>query len=191
MRRATALVLGGAECLWEDLARLENLLGGRPWPGDVLACNDVGYKRGDDGRLYEGPLDHWCTLHAEKLGGWKRKREAAGLSRGYQTWSSVRREVVQHHFTGWTSGSSGLYTVSVALKALKYPRVVLCGVPMDATRNTFSDRAWTSHKRYRRGWEGEKEYLKPRVRSFSGWTASVFGEPTVDWIGLVYRTAER
>lgn len=189
MRRSTVLGLGGGESLWDDLDALEEMMGG-PWPGIILVCNDVGWKAGHGGRIWDGPVDHWCTLHAEKLAGWKQKREKAGLPRGYQTWSSVRRTCVQHHFQGWTGGSSGLYMTGVALKALRHPRIVLCGVPMDGSVNTFSSQKWAAHGRYRRGWERELEYLRPRVRSFSGWTRKLFGLPTVDWIGLVHR-AER
>ena len=182
--RGTALVLGGAECVWDDVDALEALMGG-PWPGAVFVCNDMAYKQGHNGRRWEAPVHHWCTLHAEKLQAWKGMRKQAGLRPIPETWSSVRRTVVKNHFKGFTRGSSGLYTASVALLACHHPRVVACGLPMDASMNTFSGKDWTSCNRYRRGWQAEHAKLKGRVRSFSGWTARTFGVPTVDWIGLV------
>jgi len=182
--RGTALVLGGGQCVWDDIDALEALMG-EPWPGVVLVCNDMGYKEGHSGRRWDRPIHHWCTLHAEKLQGWQNQRRNAGLPKIEETWSSVRRTVVKNHFQGITGGSSGLYTVSVALFALGYPRVVTCGIPMDATKNTFSARDWTSFKRYKLGWERDINRLKGRVRSMSGWTAQVLGRPTVDWIGIV------
>ena len=184
MARGTALVLAGAECVWNDIDALEALIGG-PWPGAVFVCNDMAYKEGHNGRRWEAPIHHWCTLHAEKLQAWKSMRGKAGLEPIQETWSSVKRTIVKHHFKGFTRGSSGLYTVSVALLACKHPRAVLCGLPMDNSMNTFSGRDWTSCSRYRKGWQQEDAKLRGRVRSFSGWTARTFGVPTVDWIGLV------
>jgi len=158
---------------------------GEPWPGVVVVVNDAGFRASVDGRIWDRPVHHWATLHAEKLGGWMAQRKAAGLPDGYQTWSSVKRTVVQNHFNGLTGGSSGLYAVSVALQALKHPRILLCGVPMNLSRNAFSGQDWHSYKRYRKGWEREREWLAPRVRSFSGWTREMFGAPTRQWVSLV------
>ena len=180
----TVLVLGGAACVWSDLDSLERMIGG-PWPGVVIVVNDMGYQPGHNGRVWDRPVHHWATLHAEKLVGWKTKRVQAGLPSGFQTWSSVRRTVVDYHFTGWTNGSSGLYGVSVGLLALRHPRAVTCGIPMDSQLNTFSKREWASHLRYRKGWEQQLPILKRRVRSLSGWTSGKLGAPTFDWIGLV------
>lgn len=185
MPNTTALVLCGAECVWDDVDALEAMLG-HPWPGVVIIVNDMGYKKGHNGRRWDGPVHHWATLHAEKLTGWKAQRGSAGLDKDVPTWSSVRRTVVDHHFQGWTNGSSGLYAVSVARLALKHPRVIGCGVPMDGRQNSFSQRAWTSHSRYRKGWMEHEKELRGHFRSMSGWTRQTFGAPSVDWIGLVH-----
>lgn len=180
----TALVLGGGENVWDDIDRLEELMG-EPWPGAVFVCNDMGYKKGHNGRVWDRRVDHWATLHAEKLGGWQRMRKDAGLPGGFETWSSVRRTVVRNHFQGWTNGSSGLYAVSVALKGVGHPRVILCGIPMDRRKNSFSGREWASYSRYVKGWTTRLEELRGRVRSLSGWTRATFGAPSIEWIGLV------
>lgn len=182
--RGTALVLGGGYSLWDDLDDLEALMGG-PWPGAVLVVNDVGCKRGEDGRLWEGPVHHWCTLHAEQFSERKRQRQKLGLSMNFLSWSSVRRTVMDYHFMGWTNGSSGLYAISVAFLALHHPRVVGCGIPMNGQKNLFSGREWKTYQRYVRGWKTENAFLQGRLKSFSGWTRETFGPPTLDWIGLV------
>lgn len=181
----TALVLGGAACVWDDVDALEAMLG-HPWPGVVIVVNDMGYKPGHSGRIWDRPVHHWATLHAEKLAAWKRMRQQAGLDMGLLTWSSVRRTVVDRHFQGVTNGSSGLYGVTVALKGLGHPRAIGCGVPMDGRANTFSGRDWAYHVRYRKGWADNEDWLRRRFRAMSGWTRQTFGAPTVDWIGLVY-----
>lgn len=182
--RGTALILGGGDSLWDDYRELEELMG-EPWPGVVLIVNAVGYQKGEHGKIWDGPVHHWCTLHAEKFQGWKKQRKARGLSMDFISWSSVRRTVMDVHFVGWTGGSSGFYAVSVALRALRHPRVVLCGIPMDSRKNAFSGREWTAYSRYLRGWQREEENLKGRVKSMSGWTQKTFGAPSLDWIGLV------
>jgi hypothetical protein len=182
--RGPVLVLGGGSSLWDDVDALEELIG-VPWPGVVIAVNDAGYKKSTTGRIWDRPLHHWATLHAEKMAGWKGQREAAGLPGGFQTWSSVRRQVIQNHFSGITNGSSGLYGVTVGLMALRHDRAIACGIPMDASPNTFSGRDWRAHSRYRRGWTQAEAQLMGRVKSMSGWTRKVFGAPTREWIGLV------
>jgi len=184
-----SLVIGGAECVWDDLDDLEAMMGG-PWPGLVVVCNDMAYKAAvcperHIGRRWTGPLHHWTTLHAEKMGGWKRQREQAGLDMNFATWSAVNRTIIQYHFEGWKDGSSGLYATGVVLKALRIPKALLCGVAMDGTKNTFTGREWASHHRYQKGWTKNRDALTDRVRSMSGWTRLMFGAPTLDWIGLV------
>lgn len=183
--RTTALVLGGAECVWDDIDALEAMLG-HPWPGVVIVVNDMGYKAGHNGRVWDRPVHHWATLHAEKLAQWRSQRSKAGLPGRPITWSSVRRTIVDRHFQGWADGSSGLYAVSVALLGLRHPRVVGCGIPLDQRANTFSGREWRSCQRYRRGWNTHAKQIRGRFRSMSGWTRQQFGAPSVDWIGLVY-----
>ena len=184
------LILGGAECVWDDIDALEAMMG-VPWPGPVFVANDMGCSAAvcppaHKGRRWTGRVDGWCTLHAEKMTGWKAQRKAAGLPDGYVTWSSVKRDVIDRNFQGATGGSSGLYDTWAALMGAHYPRAVLCGVAMDGQKNTFSGREWNSYKRYRKGWEREMAVLKPRVRSMSGWTREMFGAPTVEWLGLAF-----
>ena len=183
--RGTCLVIGGAECVWDDLDELEEMMG-EPWPGVVIVVNAMGYERGHNGRIYDGPIHHWATLHAEKMGGWKRQRNQAGLPGGYQTWSPVNRTVINHHVTGYSGGSSGYYgSAGVGLSFLRHPRAVLCGIPMDGSPNSFSGQAWKSHNRYLRAWLRDGNKFMGRMKSFSGWTRQTFGVPTLDWISLV------
>lgn len=187
-----ALVIGGAECVWDDVDALEAMVG--RWSGLVLAVNDVACKRDErTGRCWPRRIDHFCTLHAEKVAGWKRQRRelVASLGRSpdwdfYETWSCGKRAPVDRHFTGMTGGSSGLYAVSVALH-LGCERVVLAGVPVDARRNAFrNETEWKAYRRYTDGWVGRDRVPLPqlaeRVRSMSGWTRSLLGAPTPGWI---------
>src|SRR5688572_6460764 len=54
-----ALLLGGADCVWDDVNALESMLGST-WPGIVIAVNDIG-------AMWPRRLDHWCSLHMENM----------------------------------------------------------------------------------------------------------------------------
>lgn len=170
------MVVGGAACWRDDVARLEKMAGGR-WPGPIFACNDVATVLPD--------LDHFCTLHAEKLPQWKRQRLANGLPFHFETWSCANRTPVDHHWDQWTGGSSGLYALAVALFAVGCERAVLCGIPMNADPNAFREEArWHAHARYVRGWKRDMEQLQGRVRSMSGTTMEWFGSPDESFLRL-------
>lgn len=173
-----ALCIGGAEGWRAEVEAVEAMVGGA-WPGPVLACNDAASE--------VEPLDHFCTLHAEKLPKWRRIRHEAGRSMHFETWSCARRSVIDHHWDDWTDGSSGLYMVGVALVRLGCPGALVCGVPLDRRPNHFSRRAWKP-RAYFRGWGNTDkhperfEFLSRRLRSMSGWTRERFGAPTPEWI---------
>lgn len=169
-----ALVLGGASCVWEDVRGVESLVGG-PWPGVVVAINDAGV-------AWRGAVDHWVTLHPEKMAEWRRQREAFGLPPAGTHWCHKldrRAERIDRSYSGnvrMVGGSSGLLAVGVALDELGC-RSVLCGVPMDERPNEFTGRPWGPFSRYREAWRRSAERLAPHVRSMSGWTRELFGPP--------------
>ena len=187
----TALIIGGGACVWDDLDALEAMVG--RWRGPVFAVNDAACRRDVNGRCWTRKIDHFCTLHAEKVARWKQERRKLVLSLGrstewdyFETWSCTKRTPVDHHFSGNTKGSSGLYAVSVAFH-LGHPRVVLCGVPMDNRRNAFRDETeWKAYRRYTDAWVDRARNARPefvdRIRSMSGWTREKFGAPTPEWI---------
>lgn len=163
-----AIVLGGAACVWEDLDRVPE-----GWAEMYVACNEAG-------TMIE-PLDHWVTLHPEKMAGWQRERAANGLSGNYQTWTRVmpkgfghREELVDRTTEDW-QGSSGLLCLKVALEQ-GADRVIGCGIPMDASPHFFDERGWQDWKLYRVAWARRWRELE-NARSMSGWTRELLGGP--------------
>ena len=182
-----AICLGGADTLWDDVERLEEMIG-EEWPGLVIACNDAGVH-------WPRFLDHWCSLHPEQFRrfpdrspGWIEQRAAMGHPDGYATWARRNPELVDHLMHTWGCGSSGMMTVMLA-ERLGCTHAILCGIPMDE-RPHFNDhhkdgrKPWASWKNHRRGWQRNRAI--PRmggwVKSMSGWTREVLGEPTLDWL---------
>lgn len=169
-----AICLGGAPSVWSDLKRAKALIGGREHL--IIACNHMGF-------LYPGHLDAWATLHPELLEDWRAKRGSAGFNTDYEAFIHARKpgargEVVKQ---GWY-GSSGLYMAQVALGALACSGAILCGVPQDVDAGHITGaETWPYVDRYRPGFLQAKSD-GANIRSMSGWSAGVFGEPNADWI---------
>lgn len=161
-----ALVVGSAACVWDDLRALG------PWSGIVIAVNHaaVGYPH---------RIDHLATLHGEWVDGWRREREEKGGNTDFAAWTRPDHEGGDRTLSGWSSGSSGLFGVGVALE-LGASRVVLAGVPIDVRPHFFDAEPWTCFSDYRGVWEGRADRLRGRVYSMSGWTRDLLGAPP--WI---------
>lgn len=164
-----ARVLGHGWSLLEDL----EAYGG---PHDVtVAVNRAAIS-------YTGHVDHWVTLHPEKLRHWKMMRAAAGGSDGYVTWSRREPRLVHRIAPHVWGGGSGLLAVRVALEEIGADRVVLCGMPMDNGPHCGESDDWGQADRFRPDWEGRAPNLRGRVVSMSGWTRELLGGPEV-WDG--------
>lgn len=174
------LVLGGADCVWDDLRALEAMAG--PWPGTVVAVNTIG-------ALWPHRLDHWATLHPEKMGLWIEARAENGHPPGFTIWaheldrwhSKRGRELVDRTLpVPMKTGSSGLFAVDVA-RAVGCERVVLCGVPMTASPHFGRSEAWPEADRYWPRWVERLAELSS-VRSMSGRTRDLLGAPSPGWL---------
>lgn len=184
-----AVVLGGADTVWDDLKRALELVEDPV----VIAVNDaIGHVEID--------IDHGVTLHPEKLVGefhpvhnpdcvsWIRDRAERGYNTDYETWSRRDPEWVDHVINHWGAGSSGLFGVTVAYY-LGIERIVLCGVPMTptshfdgATGTEDGDGNWDEVDVHWPAWEKKEKRLRGRVKSMSGQTRKLLGEPDEKWL---------
>lgn len=183
-RRLVALVIGGSREVWTDLEAALALTAGLDRL--IVATNYAG-------RVWEGDIDAWATLHPELFTAWREERFEKGLNTDYRAFVHAKRSglgVVEVHPLGW-SGSSGLYAAQVALEAMGAAGVILCGVPIDATAGHFDETGdWTLAHRYRPAFETAKT-AGAEIRSMSGWTADLLGRPDADWLaGLRLGPAE-
>lgn len=164
-----ALVVGGAACVWDDLAAAQAL-------GEydvVAAVNDVGAKL--------DRLDFWCSLHPDKFPRWMKAR---GSSDNIELWAHTKAGKLPLHVIDDWGGSSGLFAVRVLLEK-GFTRIVLCGVPMEPTAHFFDTRAWVDCVSYRAAWQRRQPFLSRYVRSMSGWTRDLLGEPSSDWLETI------
>jgi len=177
------IVLGGAACIWKDVDRLEAMIG-QQWNEIVVAANDIGCH-------WPREMHGWCSLHPEKMDQWVKIRERKRLPGGFITYAKDGRKrrgidaTVRHRFG---SGSSGLLGVSVALH-LGCTKIVLCGIPM--TREPYfaesevhpKGKAFSSADSHWRKWLLYAEKMQGTVKSMSGRTRDLLGEPTLEWLG--------
>ena len=162
------------------------------WDGLVVAVNDIGVH-------WPGEIDAWASLHPEKFKRWVLERREKGHPDGYFTWGSGAKKSgkVDRTIKTWAGGSSGMLGVTVALDGLKVERVVLAGVPMDkqphfAESTVHSGtRAWGSADGHWKWWKSDRALpkMEGKVKSMSGRTAELLGEPTVEWLGVETREA--
>ena len=157
---------------------------GPDWWDIVVAANDIGSH-------WPRKLDAWCTLHPEKMGGWRDAREENGyppatehVARHGRNGPSIDR-TFRHPFR---NGSSGLLAVAAAMD-LGATKIVCCGVPM--TRSPyFADSAVHHEGKIFAGADSHwKEWLRHAnsldgiVKAMSGRTMELLGAPTVEWLG--------
>lgn len=177
-----AVILGGANSVWDDLAALKEYR----HPDVIIAINDIG-------SVYPHEIDVWITLHADKLPGWTGRRVASGYPgpKKFITHRPLYKREMSSIFYPPASfevnspdwgGSSGLFAVRYALEQ-NYDHIVLCGVPMSPQGNHFfSDAPWMDAERYHKAWKDHFLELVPRVRSMSGWTMGLLGKPSLSWL---------
>lgn len=173
----TALVLGDARCVRDDLGRALQLF----TPDAIAATNNIGLS-------YEGRVDYWVTLHPRRCPDWPgmavafAQRIAEGRNRP-QTWGhAVCKDFTFDRTTSDWKGSTGLLCVKVLLEE-GFERIVLAGVPMSKYEGHYYNAVpWHQAERYHDGWRGNLSRIRPYVRSMSGWTRDLLGEPDKAWL---------
>lgn len=151
---------------------------------DAIICVNVA------GVEHPGPFDYWASYHPELYFHWQDLRKQAGrpVSPDLQLWAGIyhgkrlgERIALPLHWINCGGGSSGFLATMVALQELKAWRVVLCWVPMENTPRFDDPSAWREAVEYRQTWLDAKPDMQDRVRSMSGWTKEILGEPTKEW----------
>jgi hypothetical protein len=173
-----AIVVGGAESALAELKQAEELCGQAGSRYETFVVNDM--------VAVVPRVDHMVTLHPDRLRGredWLGKRERAGYGPVGEVWAhrSHRGGAVNRWTADW-GGSVGLFAVKVA-RELGFERIILCGVPMrtDGGHHIRRER-WDAAEGFWQKWAPYISDLKRYVRSYSGQTRDVFGEPEERWV---------
>ena len=172
------LVIGGGQMTWLEVAEILKTY----WVDRVVVVNTAIVD-------YSGRIDAAVTLHPSKLDHWLRRRlsphpidKLVSFKNHDGTIKYPVTDVVPYLWWGMTkSGSSGLYAVKVAMQLFNADKIILAGVPMDGGPHYHDPSMWGIPKDFREGWIQALPYIRGKVKSCSGWTADLLGEPTKDW----------
>jgi hypothetical protein len=183
----TILVIGGSDKTWHEVATAIDLVGSvRGKFDEIVAVNDAGYDYRD--------VDHWVTFHADRFEEWQRRRRAKGFPPVKTLWTSTygRKEsayekrlgrlgIKKIDYTG--GGSSGLVATLVSLVYLRGTHVIIAGIPLDPHAGHYHTHGpWNEAVKHRAAWTVQLAGLILNVRSMSGWTAAVLGQPNREWL---------
>ena len=173
------LILGSANCLRADL---RGALSMAEFEG-VVACKGAGLE-------WRGRLDAWVSLHPKTLPRDIERRRRRGLPDADRTYGHERTPGVSHSlqykFPGQVnSGSSGLFALRVAMNEFDFDQFVLCGIPLVKEYGRIDGKEhWSGANSFRLGWNEVLPQIKNSVRSMSGWTKTILGPPTPEWLGV-------
>jgi len=172
--KGVVAVYGGGKGMWDDYAKMQEF----GVEHDTMAINIAG--------LFIPNLTHLFSLHYKNISYISKWRKVEYGKADKQICHSSKMidgvDYVWHLPT--MASTSGLLSVVLA-HLLGYDKIILCGVPMDNSgyfykpfvNETFKDRCR----------EMELEMLRDKdigtkIRSMSGRSKNVFGEPTIEWI---------
>ncbi len=153
------LIVGKSPERWDDVERFWNM----GVEHDVCCINQTGI-------VYPCPFRHWFSYHgAELVEQWGPQNPGAMLHTTGPPMSGIKRWRLKN-----TRGSSSLQAVRCALRFWGYKRVVVAGVALSGDYyDTF----------YKHWLEALPE-ISEDVRSMSGHTMRLLGEPTKEWLAL-------
>lgn len=186
------LVMGGGRCVWEDISRFYKLLGytftnssdDEP-PFTTIAVNDISC-------YYKPRLNHIVSLHESQVGPSVLIRHENACHKSVPLTHTQKHKVdvpfpALHawELRGYVGGTSAGFAVAIAI-ALGHEKVVLAGVPLDGNGHFF-DPEFTKLTQFDTGtqriqWGMFREHFDGIVKSMSGKTKSILGEPTEEWL---------
>lgn len=181
----TALVVGRATTVWDDIAAAKQL-------GKI----DLVLVTGPIAVEYPEEIDAWVWFHTELFEDYALRRARKGFPPAKSYWGagysgmirSTNRDVRYSKWNG--GGSSGLVAVMIALDEYKADKVVLAGIPMSAEGGQYdSSKLWHEAKAHRPSWSKSISRLRDKVKSFNGWTGDLLGTPTSAWLNDIHAIA--
>ena len=180
MKIKSALILGGADCVWEDMEAAQAL----GTFDATIAINDVL-------AYYDGPIDYAVSLHPQKYVIWMKERDRKDFQKpdcfvafaGYPEAGCYPIDlVIDYKWPGMgTSGSSGLFAIKLAIDR-GFTKIVLCGIPMTPAPHFFDGKEWGQVEQFWPTWKLMINHFSDQTRSMSGRTMELLGTPTRQWM---------
>jgi hypothetical protein len=160
-------ILGSAPCMTRDMGCAEELLYSKT-KYEVMVIGLTSMK------MYYGPVKYVATYHPDQI------QEIRNISHWPVKIISHKKgesgaDIYEPH-VGKT-GSSALLGVRAGIR-LGFTHIILCGCPL-LGKNAQGKRY---NKMFSPGWMDAYETIKNHVRSMSGWTMELLGNPTEEWL---------
>ncbi len=173
------VILGSAPNLYDDYNRLRSLIDEQKMIFCVIGLSST--------KLWDKHAHYIASYHPKDFIEIKKIREERGLNIDYKIISHENYPVIDNKNKERLqtniiipyekpSGSSALLGTLAGIKE-GYKKIVLCGCPLEGVNAKKS-----SYNVFRKGWLAKKEQVKFFVRSMSGWTQQILGEPTKEWL---------
>lgn len=132
---------------------------------------------------YSNDIKYLATYHVEDIPLFCAQRKMRGQNTDYKIISHVNSEIAKSHIDivfpyEPPSGSSSLLG-ALASKHLGYKKIILCGCPLEGLNKKKQP-----YVVFQKGWTAKLNQVKDSVKSLSGWTKELLGEPTEEWLKL-------
>lgn len=174
-----AVICGGAEGIFSEIELARKLCEQADALANFFVINDLI-------AIFSGQC-RAVTLHPDKLLTWLAVRRAENLPPPDSVWAHRKNALVTHTAVqfgsgGAESGSSALFACKIA-REQGFDKILLCGAPMDTQAKHFMrHRPWAACDSFRDAWKTHQVLFAPYARSFSGWTAELFGRPSIEFL---------
>jgi hypothetical protein len=166
----TLVIIGSAPCVFNDLAKI---------PG-LESCDHmaVGLSSTDK---YSGRIDYIANNHPENIPAIRavmmQRHEACSGNYDYKIIGPAHAEGVDIVEPYRPPTGSSAITGTLAAIRMGYRKIILAGCPL-----TGNAPGGNPYEEFRAGWEDKKLELIGIVKSMSGWTKELLGEPTGEWL---------
>ena len=170
-----AVIVGSAGCVFDDLKKMKELLPDRE-SYTVFTVNFA--------TMLPIKPNYVCAIHGDYIDTYKNiariKAEEFGWAKDFYTISTFGHADYIFQDLG-VSGTSGRFALDVA-QTWRFGKIILCGIPIDGTERFYGD---IKHDySICAGMHEWKMQDSDYVRSFSGNTKDILGEPTKEWLCL-------
>lgn len=168
------LVIGCGKTMWEDYAKAKELA---PGCGDKMLVNM-------SIAIIQEEVQHLFSMHYRLMTSYQMIRRAwmpddKAIVHSTREWAGVEKAWELQPYCS----TSGLAGAQLAL-LLGYDKVILCGVPHDGQSHYYDIYKNPGHGDRDRSREVGQctRWQNNQIKSFSGKTKEILGEPTIEWL---------
>lgn len=164
------IIVGSAPCALEDFASAIARLGSSCCHIMLIGLSSSG--------LIASDVNYIATYHPNDIPSIEKSRKEIGANTDYLIIGHKKREgvdIVEPYVA--PSGSSALLGALAGIR-MGYDKIILCGCPLIGVNK----KAFRPYSEFQKGWKAKEKEVRPFVRSMSGWTKELLGEPTADWL---------